>query len=86
MELSYILTGVLAVAALFCFIKIISAPIRLIFKLIVNMATGFLILLVCEFILGFFDMSIGISFVSCLIAGICGIPGVIVMVLLSILM
>lgn len=85
MDISFILTIVLCAAAVFCFIKLISAPVRLLFKFIINMASGFIILLVTEFILGFFNLSIGISFITCLIAGICGIPGVIVMLLLKLL-
>lgn len=81
-----ILTAVLIGAALFCFIKLISAPVRLIFKFIINMVSGFVILLVTEFVLGFFDISIGMSLFNCLVAGVCGIPGVIVLVLLNILL
>lgn len=86
MDLTLILTIVLAVAALYCFIKLISAPMRFIFKFIVNMISGFLILLVCEIILGFFNLSIGITLFNCLVAGICGIPGVVVLLLIQILL
>lgn len=86
MNTSVILTAVLAIAALYCFIKLISAPMRFIFKFIVNMASGFLILLVSEIVLGFFNISIGINALNCLIAGICGIPGVVVLLLLKILL
>ena len=86
MDISLILTVVLAVAALFCFIKLLSAPIRFIFKFIFNMVSGFLILLVCEIVLGFFNISIGINLINCLIAGICGIPGVVVLLLVQILL
>lgn len=86
MDLTLILTVVLAVAALYCFIKIISAPMRFIFKFIVNMASGFLILVVCEIVLGFFNISVGINLFNCLVAGICGIPGVIVLLLIQILL
>lgn len=81
-----IMTVALIGAALFCFIKLISAPVRLIFKFIINMVSGFCILLVTEFILGFFDISVGINLFNCLVAGICGIPGVIVLVLVKLLL
>ena len=86
MDVSMILTAILIGAALFCFIKLISAPVRLIFKFVINMVSGFLILLFTEFILGFFNISIGMSLFNCLVAGICGIPGVIVLVLINILL
>lgn len=86
MDLSFILTIVLIAAALFCFIKLISAPVKLIFKFIINMVSGFLILLVTDIILGFFDISLGMSLFNCLVAGICGIPGVVVLVILKLLL
>ena len=86
MDISMILTAVLVGAALFCFIKLISAPVRLIFKFIINMVSGFIILLITEFILCFFNLSIGFSVFNCLVAGVCGIPGVIVLVLINLLM
>lgn len=81
-----ILTVVLIAAALFCFIKLISAPVRLIFKFVINMVSGFVILLVTELVLGFFDISLGFTIFNCLVAGVCGIPGVIVLVLIKLLL
>ena len=59
---------------------------KLIFKLLINMLTGFLLLIAAEFICGFFDFSIGITAVNCFIAGFLGIPGVILLVLIKILL
>lgn len=81
-----ILTVALIAAALFCFIKLISAPVRLIFKFVINMVSGFVILLVTELVLGFFDISLGFTIFNCLVAGVCGIPGVIVLVLIKLLL
>lgn len=81
-----ILTVVLIAAALFCFIKLISAPVKLIFKFIINMVSGFVILLITELVLGFFDISLGFSIFNCLVAGVFGIPGVIVLVLIKLLL
>ena len=86
MDLSLILTIILVVAALYCFIKLISAPMRFILKFIFNMISGFIILLVCEIVLGFVDISIGINALNCFIAGICGIPGVVVLLLIEFLL
>ena len=86
MDMSMILTVVLIAAALFCFIKLISAPVKLIFKFIINMVSGFVILLITELVLGFFDISLGFSIFNCLVAGVFGIPGVIVLVLIKLLL
>ena len=83
--LQSLLPYVFIALAVFAFIKLISAPIRLIFKLLLNMVSGFFLLLIAEIICGFFDFSIGITAVNCLISGVLGIPGVILLVLAKIL-
>lgn len=90
MNVMSITTTILTIAfialCVFALIKLISAPMKLIFKLLINMMTGFLLLIVAEFICGFFDFSIGITAVNCFIAGFLGIPGVILLVLIKILL
>lgn len=65
--------------------KIAAAPIKLIFKLMLNALSGFLLLLMANLISGFFDFSISISFINCLISGVFGIPGVAFLILLKLL-
>ena len=73
------LTTILEIAAI-----IVGAYLFL--KLLLHAGLGFLLLLVEELIGGFFDFSLGISFINCLVAGILGIPGVIILVLIKIFM
>ena len=78
-----ITTGILIVGvlvALYVLIRIIAAPIKWIFKLLLNALTGFLLLFLANFISGFFDFSIPINLVTCLVSGVFGIPGVIFLV------
>ena len=77
-----LLAAVLSVVVVF---KIAAAPIKLIFKLMLNALSGFLLLILANFISGFFDFSIGINLVSCLISGIFGIPGVAFLILLKLI-
>ena len=74
--------AVLAVVILF---KILAAPIRLVFKLLLNAVCGFALLIVVNIISGFFDFSIEINFINVRIAGCFGIPGALLLVLLKIL-
>ena len=71
-----------AVVGVYLFIKLIKVPLKLLFHAV----SGFLLLLVAEFVCGFFDFSLGINFIKCVAAGILGIPGVIAIVLLRIFM
>ncbi len=75
-----ITTGILIVGvlvALYVLIRILAAPIKWIFKLLLNALTGFLLLFLANFISGFFDFSIPVNLVTCLVSGVFGIPGVI---------
>ena len=77
-----LLAGV--IVALYVLIKILAAPIKLIFKLLINAVLGFLLLFLANFVGGFFDFSIPVNLVTCLISGVFGIPGVIFLVIVMI--
>lgn len=83
MDLVTILEFAAIVVAIYAFLKLLSAPFKLIIKLLLHAGLGFLLLLVEEIIAGFFDFSLGINLVNCLVAGILGIPGVIILVLIK---
>ena len=69
--------------ALYVLIKILAAPIKWIFKLLLNALVGFLFLFLANFIAGFFDFSIPVNFLTCVISGVFGIPGVIFLVVVT---
>ena len=78
---------ILAAVVLFCYmlLKIISAPIRLVMKLLINAAMGFVILFLVNFFGDFFGISIASNFLTAAITGFFGIPGVLFLIILSIL-
>ena len=75
-------------AALSCVVvfKIAAAPVRLIFKLLLNALSGFLLLLFANLISGFFDFSVPINLFTCIVSGAFGIPGVALIVLIQFIM
>ena len=77
-----LLAGV--IVALYVLIKILAAPIKLIFKLLINAVLGFLLLFLANFVGGFFDFYIPVNLLTCLISGVFGIPGVIFLVIVMI--
>ena len=86
MELVYtILMVVGCVFALYVLLKIVMAPIKWIFKLLLNAIIGFLLLFLANLIGGFFNFSVPVNLISCLISGVFGIPGVIFLVMLKLL-
>ena len=76
---------ILGAVIFFCFLllKILSAPIRLILKLLINTAFGYIILFVVSFLGEFVGISLGINFINALVTGFLGIPGVILLIALK---
>ena len=86
MELVYTIIMVVGcVFALYVLLKIVMAPIKWIFKLLLNTLSGFILLFLANLIGGFFNFSLSINLISCLISGVFGIPGVIFLVMLKLL-
>lgn len=59
--------------------KIVSLPVKLLWKMITNSIVGTVML----WIVNLFGAGIQITFIKALVAGVFGIPGVLVVVLLS---
>ena len=83
MALIFLLIG--AALSMVVLLKIIAAPIRLVFKLMFNALSGFLLLILANLVSGFFDFSISINLINCLITGVFGIPGVAFLILLKLI-
>ena len=83
------LSGRLLIAALVVgavlILKILTKPIRLIVKLLINAAFGFVLLFLVNFFGDPVGIYIGVNFINALVAGCLGVPGVILLVLLKFL-
>ena len=66
-------------------IKILAAPVKLVFEILINAASGFVLLIVANIISGFFDFSLPIDFINCLVSGVFGIPGVAFLIVIKLL-
>ena len=78
--------GSLVVVAVLVFlaIKLLTAPMKWIFKFLLHALIGLVILFVVNFVGGFFDLyPVPMTLPNYLIAGIFGIPGVIVLIVLN---
>ena len=71
----------IAVGILMLVLKILTFPIRLMFKILVNSIIGGLIL----WLLAKVGIFIVMTWWSCLLVGILGVPGVIILIVLSII-
>ena len=78
MEMLYtILLAAAVIVAVYVLIKIIASPIKKIFKLLINAVCGLVLLFIANFVGGFFNFTIPVNILTCIIAGAFGIPGVI---------
>lgn len=85
MDMIYTVATVAAVAvALYVLFKILAAPVKWIFKLLINAAIGFALLFLANFVGGFFNFEIPVNLLTCVIAGVFGVPGVIFLVVVLI--
>ncbi len=75
----------LGILILWLFCKLLKVSLKIIWKLVVNALLGALILVIFNLVGGLFGFTLPITFLSALVAGVFGVPGVIVMALLSLL-
>lgn len=82
-NLSTILMAAAIIAAVFVLIKILTKPIRFAFKMLINAAFGFVILFVVNWLGGFVGFSLGVNLINALVAGVLGVPGVILLIVIK---
>lgn len=86
MNLSVIIAYVVGVFLILVLGRILVVPLKVIFRLIVNAVIGGCVLLIINLIGGFWDFRIGINPVTALIAGLMGVPGVMLLIILRLLL
>lgn len=84
--LNSILLIALAVFVVIVLVRLITAPLKLIFKLVINTAIGFGVLFLVNLIGQNFGFTLEVDALRALIVGIFGIPGVAVLILLQYLL
>lgn len=68
---------------LLLFFKIFTKPIKWILKLLLNALLGLVILVVVNYLGAFVGLKITIGWLSALVAGILGLPGVVLLLLIE---
>ena len=80
------LSFLVALIVLFLVLKIIAAPIKIIIKLMLNALAGGVVLFLINMIGAGVGFVLDINWITSLIVGIFGVPGVILVILLQIVM
>lgn len=76
MDFSVIIVIAAIVLAVFLVLKLVTKPIRFIFKLLINTALGFVLLWLINFFGGGLGITLEFSVLNALVVGFLGIPGV----------
>lgn len=78
-------TGVIIIVAILALIVfiILRKPFKIVFKLLLNTAVGFLALFGINYLGAFIGISIAVNWLNAVIVGVLGIPGVALILLLK---
>lgn len=76
-----IFIGILAILILFVILKILSISLPLIIKLVWNGIIGLITLVIFNLIGGIFGLTLELTFLNTIVAGIFGIPGIILLLI-----
>ena len=82
MDLSFILSFLATLIVVFIILKILALPMKLIIKLIINGLIGGIIIWLINLIGASFGFVLTLNWITALIVGILGVPGVIILVIL----
>ena len=72
-----------AVIAVFIILKILAWPIKKIMKMVINIIIGGLLLILVNYIGANFGFVIPVNWITALVVGILGIPGLIILAILQ---
>ncbi len=64
-------------------LKIIKTPLKWAMKLLLNALSGFIALVVLNFFGSLVGLTLTINFLNCLVAGVLGLPGVILLLIIK---
>lgn len=85
MPLNFITVGAVVVCILLVVLlfKILKTPLKWALKLLLNAASGFIALVVLNFFGALVGLTLPINLINCLVTGILGLPGVVLLLLLK---
>lgn len=83
MDFTMILPILIGVAILFIVLKLLALPMKIIIKLVINGLVGGLIIFVINLIGANFGFMIDLNWITALIVGLLGVPGVVIVAILQ---
>ena len=63
--------------------KLLKKPLGLALKLLMNALCGFVFLFIFNVLGSFFELSLGVNWLNAIVAGVLGVPGVVLLLLIK---
>lgn len=86
MDLTMIIPFAIGVLVLFIVLKLLTLPMKLIVKLLINSIVGGIAIFVINLIGANFNFAIDLNWFSAIIVGVLGLPGAIIVAILQFIM
>jgi inhibitor of the pro-sigma K processing machinery len=85
MQFSFLTVGAVVICVILVVLvfKLLKTPLKWAFKLLLNAIGGFIALVILNFFGAIFGLTLPINLVNCLVTGILGLPGVILLLLVK---
>ncbi len=83
MDFTMILPILIGVGILFVVLKLLALPMKLIIKLVINGIVGGILIFIVNLIGANFGFMIDLNWITALIVGILGVPGVVIVAILQ---
>lgn len=80
------IAAIVVLVVLYFVFKVFMKPIQLLWKLVLNSVVGLLLLMIFNYVAGYFLFFIPINIITVLIAGFLGIPGVLLLLAFQVLL
>jgi len=78
-----IIPAAIAVLLIWLLLKLLKKPIKWAFKLLLNALSGYLFLIIFNFFGGIVGLHLPITWLTAVVTGVFGVPGVVVLLLLG---
>lgn len=86
MDTNTLIVYLACICFLFLFGRIFILPIKSVLKLVLNSILGGVIIYVINLIGGVFSFHIGLNYITAILTGILGIPGVVLLIILKLIL
>jgi inhibitor of the pro-sigma K processing machinery len=83
--INVIMAALFLLVILYLVAQVFMKPIKLLWKVVFNSAVGLILLLIVNYIAGYFGFSLPINIITVLIAGFLGLPGILLLVCFQLL-